>query len=192
MLKKNYLISILSVLVVIGIVGIGVTSAFLTSNDQVVNPFSVGKVDIEIEEEFTPPSDWNGSVTTKKVQIDNLSQGPVLIRVAITPRWVNEDGTPWAGNVNLVTLNFDQNYKDTWELGSDGYYYYKSKVLTQGKTTVLLESVEVEETLPVEYKGKLFMVDVDAEAIQATKDAFNEAWKGIPDNIKAMLEELCD
>ena len=192
MMKKRYLIPILSMLALVGIVGIGVTSAFLTSSDQAVNAFSMGKVDIEPEENgFEDVENWEVGVVDKKVQIDNLSQGPVLIRVSITPRWVNEDGSPWAGNVNLVTLNFDKDYKLSWMLGSDGYYYYMSKVVAQGKTSMLLESVELKEALPVEYKEKTFIVDVDAEAIQATKSAYEAAWKGIPDDVAGMLEKLC-
>lgn len=192
MMKKSYLIPILSMLALVGIVGIGVTSAFLTSSDQAVNAFSMGKVDIEPEENgFEDVENWEVGVVDKKVQIENLSQGPVLIRVSITPRWVNEDGSPWAGNVNLVTLNFDKDYKLSWMLGSDGYYYYMSKVVAQGKTSMLLESVELKEALPVEYKEKTFIVDVDAEAIQATKSAYEAAWKGIPDDVAGMLEKLC-
>ena len=125
---------------------IGVTFALFTSNDSVKNTFKVANVDIEIDEDgFKDVDDWDGSLKYKKVKIENKSDVDVLIRVNITPRWVEKGtDTPFAGDISLVELIFNENYEDYWMDGGDGFYYYKSKVAPGPETFTeeLLNSVK--------------------------------------------------
>lgn len=179
-----------------------VSGAFFTSRDSLVNTVNVGDVDIEISEQFTPPTNWDGSVYDKKVKIHNNSKSDALIRVALVPRWVDKNGNPYLGDANTATLNYaSENIIskpkikpiDKWVNGSDGYYYY-NKIVSKGKDTVdILKSVSanIPTNLKERYKGKMLIVDVKAEAIVATQQAYDTSWSKIKDiNIKNMLNSL--
>lgn len=162
-------------------------------NDSKINNFNIADVDIEIDEEFTPPTNWNGSSHEKVVMVQNNSTGPALIRISIQKRWVDNNGNPWAGDTNLIQLNFSNNKDNLWIDGNDGYFYY-NKILNKGEiTNAILDSVKlnIPDDLKDRYIGKKVIIDVKSEAIQATEDAYNEAWKNLNNNIKTMLNELC-
>lgn len=202
---RKKLIKIISIftLFLICIVSIQkISYATLQSKDKVVNTFNLGDIDVEVNEEFTPPKNWNGSEYLKKVQIKNKSKSQTLIRVSITPRWTDEIGNPWIGDTNLVKLNYKNTTKgqneigtNKWIYGDDNYYYYNSIVEKGKKTKILLESVEakIPEDLKERYKNKTLVVDVKTEAIQATKDAYRKSWTDIENNTKIVniLDNLC-
>ena len=163
-------------------------------NDVVTNNFNVANIDVDIKEDFTPPNNWDGSVNEKLVKIQNNSTGPALIRVSIQKRWENNDGTSWAGNTDFINLNFSNNKNNLWIDGKDGYFYYNKILEKSGLTDPLLDSVNL--NIPSElsnlYKGKRVTVDVDVEAVQATIEAYNSTWKGLSNDIKTILNNLCD
>ena len=169
-------------------------SKWFLDNTSIVNNFNVANIDVEIREDFKPPSNWDGSVNDKLVKIQNNSTGPALIRVSIQKRWENNDGTSWAGNTEFINLNFSNNKNNLWINGNDGYFYY-NKILEKAELTdPLLDSVNL--NIPGElsnlYKGKRVTVDVDVEAVQATIEAYNSTWKGLSNDIKTILNNLCD
>ena len=179
------------------------TVAYFTSQDIVVNTINVGDVDIEVSEEFTPPESWDGKAYSKIVKIKNNSKSPALIRVALVPRWVDSQGNAWPGDTSIVTLNYatdniisNQNTtpENKWTYGDDGYYYYNTIVPTEATTVEILNSVSanIPEVLKDRYKDKTLIVDVKAEAVQATTDAYTKTWSNIINiNIKNMLNSLC-
>lgn len=163
--------------------------------DSKTNNFGVANIDVEIKEDFTPPTDWGGSSSDKIVKVQNNSTGPALIRISIQKRWVDEKGNPWAGDTNYINLKFSDNKESFWSDGSDGYFYYKAIVPKDGFTEAILNSVElnnIPDALKERYKGKKVIVDVNTEAVQATVDGYNAAWKSLNDEIKTMLNELCN
>lgn len=187
--------------------------AYFTSSDKISNVVNIGDVNIEVCENFTSPQNWNGDKYKKIVTIQNKSKSEALIRVAIVPRWVDEDNKAWPGDANIVTLNY-ANIKDInpttsqtttsqtiasqttdigWIYGQDGYYYYNSIVPTEKDTVEILDSVSatIPEELKERYKGKTLIVDVKAEAVQATTDAHRATWRNIPSDIQNMLDSLC-
>ncbi|MGL5916555.1 MAG: hypothetical protein ACRCZC_02485, partial [Culicoidibacterales bacterium] len=93
-------------------------------------------------------------------------------------------GTPFAGNNQFVTLNYGEMDTENngqnpgWMDGNDGYYYYNRKLL-EGETTVdVMKSVTatIPPDLKTRYKGKNVIIDVRAEAIEATKIVMAAAW----------------
>lgn len=179
--------------------------AYFTSSSSVINTVNVGDVDIEVSEEFKPPSNWDGKEYPKVVKIHNKSKSPALIRVALIPRWVDENGKPWPGDTNFVHLEYDlgniispisTDPKNKWVNGEDGYHYYNTIVPKDGMTVEILKSVEAK--IPPEqkdrYKDKTLIVDVKAEAVQASKDAHRKTWSNIasPSKLQEMLDSLCD
>lgn len=163
--------------------------------DSETNKFGVANIDVEIEEDFKPSTDWDGSSHDKVVKVQNNSTGPALIRISIQKRWVDENGNPWAGDANLIKLNFSKNENKLWVDGKDGYFYYDEIVPKDGLTEAILDSVElndIPDALKERYKGKKVIVDVKTEAVQATIDGYNATWKNLNNDIKAMLDKLCN
>lgn len=204
MSKKRIKVGAISILLLICIVTVQkISYASLTSKDKVTNTLNLGDINIEVSEKFTPPKDWDGDEYSKAVKIKNNSTSPALIRVSIIPRWVDEKGNAWPGDTNLVTLNYETNNitanqnitkNDKWIYGNDNYYYYNTIVLNDKQTTQILKSVsaKIPEELQERYKNKTLIVDVKAEAVQATKDAYKKTWSNIENQgIHKMLENLC-
>lgn len=204
MSRKRIKVGAISILFLICIVTVQkISYASLTSKDKVTNTLNLGDINIQVSENFTPPKDWNGDEYSKEVKIKNNSTSPALIRVSIIPRWVDERGTSWPGDTNLVTLNYETNNitanQDTiknnkWIYGNDNYYYYNTIVAKGKETKQILKSVSanIPEELKERYRNKTLIVDVKAEAVQATKDAYKKTWSNIENQrIHKMLENLC-
>lgn len=204
MSRKRIKVGAVSILLLICIVTVQkISYASLTSKDKVTNTLNLGDINIEVSENFTPPKDWDGDEYSKEVKIKNNSTSPALIRVCIIPRWVDEKGNSWPGDTNLVTLNYEtkniianQNTikNNKWIYGNDNYYYYSSIVAKGKDTKQILKSVSanIPEELQERYENKTLIVDVKAEAVQATKDAYKRTWNNIENQgIHKMLENLC-
>lgn len=204
MSRKRIKVGVISILLLICIVTVQkISYASLTSKDKVTNTLNLGDINIEVSETFISPKNWNGDEYSKAVKIKNNSTSPALIRVCIIPRWVDEKGNAWPGDTNLVTLNYETNNitanqnitkNDKWIYGNDNYYYYSSIVAKDKQTTQILKSVSanIPEELQERYKNKTLIVDVKAEAVQATKDAYKKTWNNIENQgIHKMLENLC-
>ena len=137
-----------------------------------------------------------------KIKNEKTSNVDVLIRVNLTPRWVEAGtDTPYAGDVSLIDLvfsNLDKNMDlgNSWVYGDDGYYYYKAKVAPGSSTEELLNSVKIKEgkTIPEEYKGKDFVVDVNAEGVAANTSEYRKVWSTISEgsSLDTMLSEICN
>lgn len=163
--------------------------------DSETNKFGVANIDVEIDEKFDPTTDWNGISYDKVVKVQNNSTGPALIRISIQKRWVDENGNPWAGDANLIKLNFSEHEGNLWVDGNDGYFYYKKILAEKEVTQAILDSVElndIPDALKERYKGKKVIVDVKTEAVQATVDGYNSTWKNLNNHIKDMLNKLCN
>ncbi|MGL5354184.1 MAG: BsaA family SipW-dependent biofilm matrix protein [Clostridium sp.] len=200
-MKKVIVILIFTMAIAI----VGSTYAYFLSKDEVINRIPIGDIDIEIDEEFTEPTNWKGEEVNKVVRIENKSKSDALIRVAIVPRWIDANGVPWAGNVNVAKLNFANNnistdIKETgnnkWTDGGDGYYYYNTVIPKGSKTVEILNSVKVDipKELKNRYIDKKLIIDVKAEAVQASKDGYRATWSNINEESKLakMLDKLCE
>ncbi|AIY84232.1 hypothetical protein U729_749 [Clostridium baratii str. Sullivan] len=162
-------------------------------SDNVTNKFNVTNIDVNINEEFKAPSNWDGSVNEKLVKVQNNSTGPALMRISIQKRWGDSNGDPWVGNTNFIKLNFSSNADNLWIDGKDGYFYY-NKVLAKNEfTKPILDSVNlnIPNELKKIYIGKKVIIDVDVEAVQATVDGYTSTWSNLNSDIKTMLDNLC-
>ncbi|HFE9686713.1 hypothetical protein P5E48_09815 [Clostridium perfringens] len=147
-MKKNRFLKVLiGFIIITSIFSITVFAKYFTSSDTVVNNLGVGSINVKIAEKFTPNDTWNGDKINKNVKVKNTGNNGELVRVSIIPRWIDENGNPWPGDTNLVTLNLKNTVnlgetikKDTWINGEDGYYYYSS-ILPNGSQ----EDIEAEK-----------------------------------------------
>ena len=179
--------------------------SLLLVRDEYVNNFAAG-VKISINEPDFPEGgkdDWTGNKTPKSVTIPNQGSTPALIRVAIVPRWVDKSNNPWPGDVSSNVVNIEYANSRSWLKDDDGYYYYKSIVPGGVSTNEIITSVSLNENifeikdgkkeLKEQYKtyiGKTLIVDVKAEAVEASQDAYSKVWPVLSDSVKNMLNDL--
>lgn len=107
------------------------------------------------------------------VKIQNTSDIPAYLRVALVANWVDEAGHIYAVAPDLSRIS-TLNLKD-WLQGADGYYYYPHSVDPGAVTAVLVEEcADKEQAAPPGYRLRL---QVLAEAIQADpSQAVAQAW----------------
>lgn len=195
--KTKKRIKIISILMTLIILSSG-TLAFFISRDTVTNNFKVQDLTIKIEEpNWEEPDSWNGEKITKDAHVTNTNVMPEIIRVAIEPRFEDENGNFYSGNINDIEFEFsnvtsDIKASNMWCDGGDGYYYYTSVVKEGESTTDIIKSVKL--NLPAgnvdEYNGKTLKAVVRAEAVFSNSDAWKTDWNVKNDRIKEMLTGL--
>ncbi|MBE6050609.1 MAG: hypothetical protein E7214_08135 [Clostridium sp.] len=214
-MKMKMLLASIGAASIMIISSIGMTYAgFFTSSDSKENNFSSGNVEINISEKFEKPiGGWDGSKHEKEVKIENKSNVPALIRVAVYPRWITNQGDWWSGNSDFVKLEYgddvsipsDSNTGEKWIKDNNDdrkvkYYYYNTILEPNALTKELIKSVTLslpdktfQEKLIKYYERMYLAVDVKAETIIATKEAYKAAWSDIDNpEIVDMLDKLCD
>lgn len=161
MKRKSLLITIVACMLVAA-VSIGGTLAWMTADDQVENSFTIGYVNIEVQEEGWTDGESkaiapNGTVD-KEPYVANTGANPCLIRAqysisdsALTPH-LEILGLPGEG----------------WVDGGDGWYYYLTVVGAGGKTaTPLFTDVKLLDTYTELNESVSFDIPVTAQAIQS-------------------------
>ena len=180
------------------------TLASFESYDKVNNEFGVGNIEASIDENgFREVKDWNGSKKDKIVNIENTGNVDCLVRVAIIPRWKDNEEYVLL-DTSKVELNFSQDMvgdinkvdlpTTKWLDGNDGYYYYMSVVKPNDSTVALLESVNLKsDSDDSKYLEKTLSIDVKVEVVQATEIGtfqFEDKWLNLSDNTRDMLREI--
>lgn len=213
--KKIQALAVAGVLTV-GVVG--GTLAWFTSQDSVKNTFNTGASNdengkgIKIVEEFkSPEAMLPGDEVNKDVQVSNTATYDQFIKVKLSPKFVevgkdgsrneikqreitNELGQKQTCTLDTskIILNFTKNLKKDKSNGSwfkDGdYYYYMGKVKPSELTSMLLDSVTLDKNAGNEYRGLVFDIDVEAESIQASNDAYEDWVKS--DELKGIFKNL--
>lgn len=168
-MKKRILIS-LSLVIVFALVAGGTFAWFTSTTKPVTNKFKTGTVAVEVNEHgFENVDNWNpGDTTNKDVSIKSTGTKRSYVRVKITKMWSNELPND---NVELIFTN-----NNDW-VYSDGWYYY-TKILNSGEeTSKLLDAVKLIGPITEnEYQGETLTVNVEAEAVQATHEAYKDVW----------------
>lgn len=159
---KKPLLMIAALALVVAL-SIGLTSAFLTSQQGLTNTFTPGKVSCEVKETVQ-------NKVKSDIVVQNTGDIPAYIRVAVVANTVDAEGNI-TGNVEDFTFNLG----DGWTKNG-GYYYCNTPVVPGDQTADLLDS-------SITLDG--VQVTVLAQAIQAhgvTGDlmAAEDAWKVNP------------
>lgn len=191
-MRKNVQVTLL-VLSLAALLIVGGTMAWFTASaDPVVNKFTAGTVKIVLHdedgkgEEFEAIENVNpGDCFDKVVYVENTGSKKAYVRVQLVPNWEGMEG---------VTLTEDQDLYDNveYEIGSDwvkgeGNWYYYKDILAgvdadeDGEpiiTTNLIEKVCFDGKLTGNaYQGKVFKLEVNAEAVQASNGAAADVWE---------------
>lgn len=130
------------------------------------NRFQPAQVSCQVQEQFD-------GQTKSDVKVQNTSDIPAYLRVALVANWVDD-----AGNVSATAPELDSVLElnlTNWRLGADGYYYYPDPIAPGEVTAVLVEEcADQNQAAPAGYRLRL---QVLAEAIQADPPrAVEEAW----------------
>ncbi|MFQ6866244.1 TasA family protein [Blautia sp.] len=178
---KKRMVKTLTLFGLIGALTAGGTAAYLTDFDQETNTFTVGKVDIDVEEPNWKPDDHDKIVPTEEMkkdpQITNNGKNDafVYLEVSIPVRNVitaNEDGTR---NPEAETELFTFNKNSGWTLlsakkvGANKVYTYNySKILKAGETTTpLFQTIKFANIIEGQLDEQSLDVGIRGYAIQA-------------------------
>lgn len=156
------------------------TLAFVfTGTGEVKNTFKSSYVACDVIENGTDgTSDFDGEVKTN-VRVKNTGEVQSYIRAAVVVTWMSENGKTVTAQKPVDGVDYDivyanekaVNETDTtvtnWELGIDGYWYYKIPVNVGGSTQNLIKSCTLKSGVtPPE--GFYLSVEIVASAIQST------------------------
>ena len=130
--------SLLFILVLLFLIGIGSSLAYFNSTAILENIFEAGTYKTVTHEEFISTTNWKpGDTTPKTITTKNEGTIPVRIRVKLEESWTSKNND----NLNLTFNNEDVsiiNYSsmDNW-IYEDGSFYYDG-VFAQGYNTYFL------------------------------------------------------
>ncbi len=151
---------------------IGGTWAYFSQIATIKNPFSTGKYDSIVVEDFKPKDGVNwvpGATINKDVTVNNTGDYDLFVRVKFDEKWLEkndvdkirkenngmnestyqESGTDGlvANDKSVVKKIINDTNKDKWFYNADdGYWYYKSNLEASGGTTgVFLDAVQLIE-----------------------------------------------
>lgn len=181
MTKKKLAILITSV-ALIAAVGIGGTLAYFTDKDTKQNVITLGKVDGSLIEDSDDGTSTENGFTYDKVKPgDELDKRPHVslaadsedayvrmdVKVTITGLAEGTDAAAYAAELKN-NLDID---KTNWTEGSDGYFYYNTKLSNKegGKkaTEDIFSTVTIPTTWGNEISEAVITIDLQAELIQA-------------------------
>lgn len=176
-MKKNMKKSatLLISLALLLLVTAGATLAYyFTKTGSVTNTFTPSKVACAVVEGTNNPV-VNNTVNTgnkkEDVKIKNTGDTDAYIRVALVVNWMNDNGNVWGTKpVEGTDYNMTLDLANGWSKGSDGYYYYNTKVAKDQSTPILIDEAEVlTNPGPKGTDGTQYYLSIEivAEAIQA-------------------------
>ena len=164
MKKKKSLVAIVAILL---IVGIGVTFAYYSSNDRFTNIFNAGLYRIIDKEVFVSPDNWiPGETIPKVVTSKNTGSVDAAVRISYSEKWEDHEGNDISSQItpNPAIINFDN--QSDWTL-NNGYYYYKYILKPNDETSSFISGVTLDPNLD--------SVTCTGEGNEKTCEAINKA-----------------
>lgn len=136
---------------------VGGTLAYFTDTDKAINNFSVGNVDIVVEEPHWNPDNavnmYPGQVVEKDPVVTNEGNNPAFVRVKVE---YDRDV------VTLFSRSAEWKYNE-----ADGYYYYATPVAAGETTTPVFEKFILNNTVENDPSHAEQYITVSAEAVQS-------------------------
>jgi len=144
MKNKKTLVAIVAILLIIGV---GVTFAYFSSEDSFANLFNAGIYRIIDQEQFVSPDNWlPGETIPKVVTTKNTGSINAAVRISYTEKWEDSDTNDISSQIdpNPAIINFT-NTSD-WVL-NNGYYYYKYILKPNDETNSFISGVTLDPNL---------------------------------------------
>lgn len=168
---KKRLITLALVVALAAVAVVGGSLAWFTDETEVKkNVFTVGNVEIELEEpawDATGKEDakeaYPGEPLAKDPTVTNIGANPCFVRVEV-------DGLDCLGTDKMI--HYRTNYVvdalgADWADGGDGYFYYTKVLGLEESTSAVFDSIVIPTTVTNGDATKEFSVNVKAEAVQA-------------------------
>jgi len=135
------ILTLVACLSLIASLAVGGSIAYLTATDTKTNTFTLGNVNIAIDEnEFQDTSIMPGIAVDKKVQINNTGDNDAWV-------WMSIKVAPEALK-NAVTLTFTN--EEAWDsTTANGVHLYKNKVTAKNNTGIYLQSVALADNIDI-------------------------------------------
>lgn len=166
----------LAALVLTALLGTGAW-AWFSAGTEATNTLTAGTVKIEINEDYTPVTEWApGQESEKKLWLKNSGAKAAYVRVSLTPQWGHMEGETFIAEPSLPVSNVGLGWNETGWVYADGWYYYRDILGAGAETDLLLHSVTLSSETGDEYRGKILQIVASAEAVQASHEAYKEAW----------------
>lgn len=173
-MSKRKILLVAAALCMIAILAVGGTLAYFTdATDVKKNVFTVGNVDITLDEPLweeqgkeDAPEVYPGEALAKDPTVHNEGANPCFVRVSVT-------GLDCLGEGNDdLLIHVRTNYVvdalgDGWVLHTDGYYYYTKVLAVGADTTPVFDSIVIPTALTNGDGETEFHIDVQAYAVQA-------------------------
>ena len=148
------------------------TLAYFTAEETAQNVITMGSLKMELVELDEKGEPWEdvenivpGMEVTKEAFVKNTGTVDFYTRVKITKTFVPAQGEEKPElNTKLVRLDINEKY---WELGNDGFYYYKKPVAPGEETKPLFTTVTFSTEMGNEYQNVKVKIDLDAQAVQS-------------------------
>ncbi len=185
---KNSIKKGIALVAITGVLCIGGTMAYLTDYDDTVNEFTVGKIDVKLEEPHWKPKENISLVPTQEIEKD-----PQIKNTGINDAFVYLEVTVPIGNVITADGNgnridkketelFSFTARNEWGLidsvkkeNNQIYTYAYHKILKPEETTVpLFEKVVFANIIEGQLDAQKLSVPVKAYAIQSTNTGGNK------------------
>lgn len=174
-MNKRKIVLLASVLMMVAILAVSGTLAYFTDDEVATNTFTVGNVDIVLDEpqwkengSEDAPEVYPGEAIAKDPTITNDGANPCFVRLEVTGWDCLKDAGLAASDIIYRTDYVDGKLGDKWVLHTDGYFYYDG-VLAVGETTdALFDQIVIPFDLTNELSPDTeYDIVVKAYAVQA-------------------------
>ena len=169
-MNKRKIILLAATLLMVAILGIGGTFAYFTDTQTAENVFTVGNVDIKLEEENWDKTGeeeakdvYPGEPLAKDPTVTNSGANPCFVRVSV-------EGLDCLGEAGMIiyrTDYVDNKLGDGWVLHTDGYFYYSKPLAADATTDALFDQIVMPVGLENGDSVTEYDIVVNAYAVQA-------------------------
>ena len=152
------------------------TSAYFTARGTATNVITSGNIQIQLQEtakingqeiSFDASQEKINVVpaqtVSKIVQVKNTGDNAAYVRIRVAKAIELAEGVTGEPNVELVTLDFDD---ENWTAKDDGYYYYNKPLEPDATTEALFNNVTFEPEMGNMYQNSTATIKVNAQATQ--------------------------
>lgn len=179
---KNRIKRIAIIAGVLGLVSVGGVSAYLTDYDKVSNEFTVGKVDIKLDEDDFDPEDQKkiepGKVISKDPTIKNTGINDAFVYMEVAIPVSEVEASDERGNrlgkksQELFSFEADKNWTLLKTSTVDNYkmyvYAYNKILKAQEKTEALFKQVKFLNIIEGQLDGQKLEIPIRGYAIQSS------------------------
>ena len=195
---KNWKLGILIITWII-VMGIGATYAYNQHHVKQENLLKASLVSGEIEENDNSVEESQGfelrpGEVEKRVRFKNTGEKAVFIRVSFGETWLGKADELLVLDDTYVTLHWSDAWNDEWQLGDDGWYYYKRILKSKETTAEVLSSVEFASSsnMPAIYQNAIYQLFFTMEVVQYSEeeDVNNDALQKVFNRTATIVNDI--